>query len=91
MRYIAKKGEIITVVKDNKKEKQQEFIIQGVKSLPTIDGQEVEVIIDTIKYTREYVEGVIDNLELQYQGMVDKYNADMEDLRKYLTAISEAE
>ncbi|NLC17582.1 MAG: hypothetical protein GX756_06880 [Clostridiales bacterium] len=83
MRYIAKK--------DGKNDKKQQlYAISGIKPMSTPDGQEVEVIIDTIKLSKENIEKTIEDLNQQHILMVEKYKDDVKNLTDYQEAINQS-
>ena len=75
MRYIAKKQ------KDN-------YLIQGLQFKKTEDGKEYEVIIDDKEYDKKKLEDFIKDYSQERDLMIEKYNNELDELKKILEAIN---
>lgn len=78
MRYIAKKTD-----------KKNEYRVSGVKPLPTEDGTEVEVIIDTITIDKVKLEQMINDFKEETKTMNETREEQLNELVKELEAIEE--
>jgi hypothetical protein len=76
MRYIATK-------KDDK------FLVSGIKSMTRVDDdEEVEVYFASQLYDKKQLEDVIENYTKEKDLMLEKYEADITDMKSILEAIN---
>ena len=75
MKYIAEK-------------KEDKYLITGIKEMETINGEKVEVKVDSKEYDKEKLEEVIVAYTNERDAMYEKYNADLKDLNNMLEAIN---
>jgi hypothetical protein len=76
MRYIATK-------KDDK------FLVSGIKSMTRVDDdEEVEVYFASKLYDKKQLEDVIENYTKEKDLMLEKYEADITDMKSILEAIN---
>ena len=75
MKYIAEK-------------KEDKYLITGIKEMETINGEKVEVKVDSKEYDKEKLEEVIVAYTNERDAMYEKYNADLKDLSEILEAIN---
>ena len=78
MRYIAKK-------------KEDKFEVTGIKEMDTVKGKKVEVKFATKLYAKKELEDAMTNYEAELDGMTEKYQKDIMDMKLILKAIKEAE
>lgn len=87
MRYIAKKID------------EKNYEISGVDTLPTIDGEYIEVIVGKLKQDKENLIKVINDYEEETKFFVEKQIEDfkatredqLEELKEHLKAIEDCE
>ena len=75
MKYIAEK-------------KEDKYLITGIKEMETINGDKVEVKVDSKEYNKGTLEEVIVAYTKERDLMYEKYNADLKDLNNMLEAIN---
>ncbi len=76
MRYIATK-------KDDK------FLVSGIKSMTRVeDDEEVEVYFASKLYDKKQLEDIIENYTKEKDLMLEKYEADITDMKAILEAIN---
>lgn len=76
MRYIATK-------KDDK------FLVSGIKSMTRVDDdEEIEVYFASKLYDKKQLEDVIENYTKEKDLMLEKYEADITDMKSILEAIN---
>jgi hypothetical protein len=76
MRYIATK-------KDDK------FLVSGIKSMTRVDDdEEIEVYFASQLYDKKQLEDVIENYTKEKDLMLEKYEADITDMKSILEAIN---
>ena len=79
MRYIAKKL------------KKDSFEIMGLTERETINGDKVEIIIDKKTYSKQTMIETMEAYKAERDGVIEKYNKDIEDMNSMLEAMVSAE
>lgn len=74
MRYIAKKNK-------------DKYIVTGIKEMETINGEKVEVKVDSKEYDKTKLEEVLIQLENEKEMAMERYIADIKDINAILEAI----
>lgn len=74
MKYIAEK-------KENK------YLVTGIKEMETINGDKVEVKVDSKEYEKEKLEEVIVSYTEERDAMYEQYTNNIKDLNDILEAI----
>ena len=67
--------------------KEDKFIVTGIKEMETINGDKVEVKIDSKEYEKEKLEEVIKSYTQERDLMYEQYSNNLEDLGHILEAI----
>ena len=75
MKYIAEK-------KENK------YLVTGIKEMETINGEKVEVKVDSKEYDKEKLEKVLEDYTNERDAMYEQYSNNIKDLNDILEAIN---
>ena len=75
MRYIAEK-------------KEDKYLVTGIKEMETINGDKVEVKVDSKEYDKTKLEEVIVSYTNERDAMYEQYNTNVKDLTEILEAIN---
>lgn len=75
MRYIAEK-------------KEDKYLVTGIKEMETINGDKVEVKVDSKEYDKVKLEEVIVSYTNERDAMYEQYNSNVKDLTEILEAIN---
>jgi len=75
MRYIAEK-------------KEDKYLVTGIKEMETINGDKVEVKVDSKEYDKTKLEEVIVSYTNERDAMFEQYNTNVKDLTEILEAIN---
>jgi prefoldin subunit 5 len=78
MKYIAEKKE------------NDEYLVTAIKEMETVNGDKVEVKIDSKSYIKKSLEECIEAYSLERDGIIEKYNNDIKDMNNILEAINKA-
>ena len=75
MRYIAEK-------------KEDKYVITGIKEMETINGEKVEVKVDSKEYDKVKLEETLVSYTNERDSMFEQYNTNVKDLTEILEAIN---
>ena len=75
MKYIAEK-------------KEDKYLITGIKEMETINGEKVEVKVDSKEYDKEKLEKVLEDYTNERDAMYEQYSNNIKDLNDILEAIN---
>ena len=75
MRYISEK-------------KEDKYLITGIKEMETINGEKVEVKVDSKEYEKKVLEETLESYTNERDLMCEKYNEGIKDLKAMLEAIN---
>ena len=75
MKYIAEK-------------KEDKYLVTGIKEMETINGEKVEVKVDSKEYDKEKLEKVLEDYTNERDAMYEQYSNNIKDLNDILEAIN---
>lgn len=75
MKYIAEK-------------KEDKYLITGIKEMETINGEKVEVKVDSKEYDKTKLEETLESYTNERDAMFEQYNNGIKDLNAMLEAIN---
>lgn len=75
MKYIAEK-------------KEDKYLITGIKEMETINGEKVEVKVDSKEYDKTKLEETLVSYTNERDSMFEQYNNGIKDLKEMLEAIN---
>lgn len=77
MRYIAKKNK-------------DKYTVTGIKEMETLDNARVEVLFASKDYDKKALEETIETYTKEKEQVIEKYDADLKDMKDILEAINQS-
>lgn len=69
-------------------QKDDKYLVSGIKEMETINGDKVEVIVDTKEYDKAKLEETLASYTNERDAMFEQYNNGIKDLTAMLEAIN---